>query len=163
MNCAYEGMGRKKMIVLPVSGSWRLRHRPSTSFRDWVYHKLINIQIKLRTKIYCYLKFTVKDGFSLSLFMNMWKCCGLTCLEKIDHEMDSSVWCASISSIRIKSIVFWGLAKFWQSLQLYFLKVTWNKHILSKTGLMYHQARSIVSANLSPTPKGLRTSNSICY
>ena len=51
--------------------------------------------------MYCYLKFTVKDGFSFLLLMHMSNGC-LSKLEEVGHKMGSAIGSASILLIKFK-------------------------------------------------------------
>lgn len=122
--------------------------------------------VKLRTEIYCYLKFIAKDGFFLLFFMNMFSNSCLSSVDEIGREMGSSSrGCASVLLIGTEPIVYWDWADFCQSLQPYFLKATQNDCIFFKTGLICHQARSIFQQFCCQPKKkkSLKISSSSCY
>ena len=83
-------------------------------YSDWngnVEKHAKSVTNKVKTEIYCYVRFSVKDGFSFLLLMNMSNAC-LSKLEEVGHKMDSANGSALILLIKFKWIVYQGLADF---------------------------------------------------
>ena len=75
---------------------------------DWkgnVEKYVKSVTNKLKTEIYCYLKFTVKDDISFLLLKYMSNGC-LSKLEEVGHKMGRTNGSASILLIKFKWIVY---------------------------------------------------------
>lgn len=98
--------------TLGLSQDYRDMHNHLHS--DWkgnVKKHVKSVTNKLKTEMYCYLKFTVKDGFSFLLLMHVSNGC-LSKLEEVGHKMGSAIGSASILLIKFKWIIYQGLADF---------------------------------------------------